>query len=288
MFGKRSTEPSPRELTPFERRVFEVLSERRSPSITLISLSRQLKAFLQYRPARNGPEWLPRQMVSGYIVIRPGLFVGAEWGFGTSAISGWANFALFDEETFRGSASFMVGQAVSEMRFHFPGLTRAVEYPAVSSLVVAAIQEHDERPYWNERISGVPVEMKDLATEVATTVERGYFERNVVVPTPIGITERAQRIHGISIPESYRALLRWANGVRVNRLSILGAEDLFGRVFDLQGDRFLKIGEDEKQLYVLKGSADTVGDEVWALPHGSRRPDALGVDVVGLCRGELA
>lgn len=284
LFGARGKQPSANELTSYERQTFAEISAKRFHSIALVSLARQLRAFVECRPGTGGPDWLPRQLINGHIVIRPGKFVGAEWGFGTSVVPVWPSFALLDETAFRGAVSFMVGQAILEIRFHFPGLTHAIEYPPAASVIVTPVQDYDERAYWNQRASEAADDLKALVLEVVATVERGAFGRHVVVPTPVGVHGRTDKIHGIRIPESYRALLRWANGVRVNRLSVLGGEDLIGRSFSLQGETFLKIGEDEERLYALKGNAEAVGDEVWAFPHGSRRAEALGVDVSGLCR----
>ena len=284
-FGKRrSSEQSTNELLPVERLVFETIVAGTYHSMTLVSLSRQLRTFLDYGVGRvvDMPDWLQRELVWGHIVLRPGRYVGGEFGFATSAAPTWPTFALFADREFCGSVSFMVGQAILEIRFHFPGLARELQYPTAAAFAAQAIQPSDERSYWGLRAREAPADMKGVASEAAMIASRGSFGRDVVVPTPYGTDQDS--IAGLALPSSYRTLLTWANGVRVNDLTILGAEKLVGRAFEADHEQYLQIGDDDDWLYALKAEKGSVlADDVWSFPHGSMKGRTAGLDVLGLC-----
>ena len=81
--------------------------------------------------------------------------------------------------------------------------------------------------------------------------------------------------------------LAFANGIRVNELSIWGLDSGRNRVFTAHDGRYLYVGEDGEGLLALKLDEDAVTDEIFRVHAVSGELSGLGINVIELAEWNL-
>lgn len=262
-------------LQPFEQSLMRAILDLRIPNLLFISLQAQIKTFTKFRSTHMSgvPDWLKRRVDNERIVVKLGRFIGAEYSAPSLEPDPSFEFALELGNGQRGAAEFLVRQSIDEFSWSFP----CVEETYSERVVTAKAKNiTDDRAYWAAKQD----ELGRIGTAVYDVIQKCQFTDNVIV-CPSWNCE-SSRLFGLDLSPSYQQVLRFADGIFVNGLSILGSVELRNRVIEEKGVRYLHIGDDQDAWYYYRIGGDAINEQVTRFKRGTTEAEVLDLTLVDL------
>ncbi|WP_146115690.1 MULTISPECIES: hypothetical protein [Pirellulaceae] len=228
----------------------------------------------------GAPDWLDRKVSDGMIVLEQQIAVG-----------GCAVAPLFLPTPFFTCALTYQEEVVGEIRLEVPSLlhriflntgTQDTDYPAEPrDFEILPPEVPDERQYWEVRKH----QLGRLSQAAFAVAEEGKFGANVVICNTRAF--RKQSLMGLTLNAEYRDVLHFSDGIRLNKLEVLGSVPRLHRIIDLGSKRFFRIGNLADDILALEIRSGSMQNEVVHLVGAECREEPTGMSVLQLIEHNL-
>jgi hypothetical protein len=266
----------PNSLHAFEREILTQVIRQKHHNVLFMSLREQLKLILRLKTTQlpGLPNWLRRESTTETITVKQLRNVGGWQGPPPRSDDTIFAFQISLRDVTSGRFEILMTQSIEEFRWCPNSPTAA--YPDSGAFDVIPQKIADERDYWEHRQELLP----PISVMVCESVEQGQFSDDLVIPNPVAFG--GSSVCGLRLANSYHRLLKFADGIRVNKLTLIGSLEIATRRFSEGGSQYLAIGEDEEYSYALRESDGVLADEVFRFKHRSATAKGCGLDVHGL------
>ncbi|MCO8124105.1 hypothetical protein NHH03_20340 [Stieleria sp. TO1_6] len=255
-------------LHPFERSMMDAILNLRIANLLFMSLQAQIKALIEFHSVRRSgiPDWLNRRIDGSAIIVEQARFVGAEYGPPPLNPNPCFKFELELQNGMSGSVVLVVDQAIRHFTLMLPSMSESY-----SGSVVRVVPHNiaDESSVWASKAT----ELGRIGPTVVDAISNNEFLENVIVCP--GVAYTSNRLFDIDLCESYRQVLRFADGIRVNGLTIMGSVEKKNRIFEEAGSKYLAIGEDHDASYAYKVEGEATTDQLLRFKHQSAKATVL-------------
>lgn len=270
-------------LTDFETCAYEQVSVQSHPSVAFVSLRFQLLEWLRVRMVgRVGgmPDWWTRTTTVDGMHMTQSRIVGGDYSLPKACGPVEIGFnATVDGDSAR--LVFTIDEAVQSVTLALPKRS-SKGFPDPESLHVAPAMLEDERPYWRDRAHRFE-DLRRVSEVVLEQLDPGpsALPRRFALPASHGVEHG--RIEGVSVRDAYARLLEYANGMRIDRLSIWGCDGGWNRLFEHAEQSWLYVGQIRDDLLALRVADGETTDELVKVLAGSGRLVRQRRNVIELC-----
>lgn len=262
-------------LHPFERSLMEAILSLRIANLLFMSVQAQIKVFIEFRSVHLGgvPDWLNRIIDVDSVIIEQSRFVGAEYGAPPLDQNPSFKFTFELSNAQSGSGVIVLDQAIRTFTLSLPSTSATYSGHVVNA---EALNITDERSYWVAKRD----ELGRIGPKVVDAINNCQFSEDVIVCPNTHCASNS--LFGVDLCASYKQVLRFADGIRVNGLSIMGSVDNKNRIFEEKGSKYLSIGEDRNASYAYRVDGGAITEQLIRFKHQSADTETLDATLVEL------